>query len=266
MKVNTLFLGNSIDIMKRHFKNSSISLVYADPPYNLSGNKLKWKDNKTGGNWYMIDEAWDKMSKDDYWKFTYEWISQSSRILKKNGSLFVSCTFHNIAEVMLSMKLLDMKINNIITWYKTNAMPNMTKRVYTHSTEYIVWAVNGSNWIFNYENLKEINPERQKNGKLKQMRDLWKMPLVQGRERIKSESGRAAHPTQKPVEMLKRIILASSLPGDIVFDPFAGSGTTLVVAERFKRKWIGVERETKYIKIIQQRLKKEFKINVKVTS
>jgi site-specific DNA-methyltransferase (adenine-specific)/modification methylase len=263
MQTNTIYQGECIEIMKKKLEDSSIDLIYADPPYNLSGNNLKWEGNKTGGDWYMMNESWDKMTNAEYWKFTNGWITECQRALKNNGSLYVSCTYHNIAEVMLAMKLLDMKINNIITWYKTNAMPNMTKRLYTHATEYIVWAVNGSNWVFNYEKLKEINPERQKNGKLKQMRDMWEMPLVQGKERVKGNNGRAAHPTQKPEEMLKRIILASSKEKSLILDPFAGSGTTLVVAERYNRNWIGIESEKKYIKIIKERFKKEFNSEIK---
>jgi site-specific DNA-methyltransferase (adenine-specific)/modification methylase len=155
---------------------------------------------------------------------------------------------------MTVLKQLNFKINNVIVWQKSNAMPNMTKRVFTHSTEFIVWAVKGKNWIFNYEKLKKINPERQKNGALKQMRDVWEMPLVQGRERLHGKNGRSLHPTQKPEEMLKRIIIASSNKGDIVLDPFLGSGTTAVVAKRLGRRWIGIEKNKKYVKIAEDRV------------
>ncbi len=146
------------------------------------------------------------------------------------------------------------KINNVITWYKTNAMPNMTRRVFTHSTEFLVWAVKDKNWVFNYEKIKEINPEKQKNGKNKQMRDLWSLPLVQGRERIRGKDGRAVHPTQKPEEMLKRVILASSNEGDTVLDPFSGSGTTVFIAKKYNRNFIGIEKEKKYVKISEERI------------
>ena len=133
-------------------------------------------------------------------------------------------------------------------------MPNMTKRVFTHSTEFIVWAVKGKNWIFNYEELKKVNPERQKDGSLKQMRDVWNFPLVQGSERIRDKSGKAAHPTQKPEKMLERIILASTKKGDIVLDPFVGSGTTTFVAKKLGRKWIGIEKDRKYFSIVNKRM------------
>jgi len=132
----------------------------------------------------------------------------------------------------------------------------MTRRVFTHSTEFVIWAVKGSGWKFNYEEIKEINPERQKDGKLKQMRDLWEMPLVQGKERLRGKENKALHPTQKPEEMLKRIILASSDKGDIVLDPFLGSGTTAFVAKKYGRKWIGIDKEQKYVDASLKRLGK----------
>jgi len=157
---------------------------------------------------------------------------------------------------MIVLKQLDFKINNIITWYKTNAMPNMTRRVFTHSTEFVIWAVKGKGWTFNYEKIREINPERQKDGSPKQMRDLWELPLVQGKERMSGEDGKALHPTQKPEEMLKRIILASSNKGDVVLDPFLGSGTTTFVAKKLGRNWIGIEKDKKYFKVAEDRMKK----------
>lgn len=220
----------------------------------MSGNGLKWEGNTTGGDWHMVNEHWDRMGEDEYVIFTQEWISACKKVLKKNGSLYISCTYHNIGELMMSLKMLDFKINNIITWKKTNAMPNMTRRVYTHSSEYVIWAVKGKGWVFNYDKLKVINPEKQKNGSLKQMRDVWEMPLVQGKERLRDRDRRALHPTQKPEEMLKRIIAASSNEGDLVLDPFMGSGTTAVIAKKLGRNWIGIEKEDKYIKAAKKRL------------
>jgi site-specific DNA-methyltransferase (adenine-specific)/modification methylase len=257
MKYNHIYEGDCIKILKKEIEKESIDLIFADPPYNLSGNGLKWKGNKTGGDWYMVNENWDKMKPSEYINFTRNWIGLCNRALKSKGSIYISCSYHNIGEIMITLKQLDMKINNIITWYKTNAMPNMTRRVFTHSTEFVVWAVKGSNWTFNYEKLKKINPEKQKNGKDKQMRDMWEMSLVQGAERLKGENGRALHPTQKPEEMLKRIILASTKKGDVVLDPFLGSGTTAVVAKRFNRKWIGIEQNEEYVDAAKKRLKLE---------
>lgn len=241
--------------MNEKIDERSVELIFADPPYNLSGNGLKWKGNKTGGDWYMMNEKWDKMTVPEYVQFTKEWIEACHRVLKSNGSIYISCTYHNFAEVMVVLKWLGFKINNVITWRKTNAMPNMTKRVFTHSAEFVIWAVKGKNWIFNYEELKEINPEKQKDGSLKQMRDVWPLPLVQGKERLRRGNRRALHPTQKPEEMLKRIIIASSNKGGLVLDPFLGSGTTAVVAKRLGRSWIGIEKNEKYVEAAKKRIR-----------
>lgn len=254
MKTNTIYEGDCIEILKKELDKNSVNLIFADPPYNLSGNGLKWEGNTTGGDWYMVNEEWDKMTAPEYLQFTRKWIGACHRVLKENGSIYISCTYHNIAEIMIVLKQLDFKINNVITWQKTNAMPNMTRRIFTHSTEFVIWAVKGKKWIFNYEDLKKINPEKQLDGSLKQMRDVWPLPLVQGKERLRGKDGRALHPTQKPEEMLKRIILASSNKEDIVLDPFLGSGTTAAVAKKLHRKWIGIEKEKKYTQMAKKRL------------
>lgn len=251
---NIVYSGDCVEILNQEIDKGSIDLIFADPPYNLSGNGLKWEGNKTGGDWYMVNEEWDKMTAPEYMKFTRKWIGGCHRALKENGSIYISCAYHNLSEVMIVLKQLEFKINNVIVWQKTNAMPNMTRRVFTHSTEFVVWAVKGKKWIFNYEMLKEINPEKQKDGSPKQMRDVWSMPLVQGKERIRGTDGRALHPTQKPEEMLKRIILASSNEGDIVLDPFLGSGTTAVVAKKLGRDWIGIEKSKKYVDMAKKRI------------
>lgn len=255
MKTNIIYKGDCIDILNKKVESKSIDLIFADPPYNLSRNGLKWKRNKTGGDWYMVNEQWDKMTASEYMRFTRKWLGACSRVLKEKGSIYVACSYHNIAEVMIVLKQLDFKINNIITWYKTNAMPNMTKRVFTHSTEFVVWAVKGSGWTFNYEKIKRINPYKRKDGNPKQMRDFWELPLVQGKERLRGNDGRALHPTQKPEEMLKRIILGCSKKGDVVLDPFLGSGTTTFVAQKYGREWIGIEQDKEYVKIAKKRMK-----------
>ena len=256
MKINTVYKGNCIEIMNKKIPEESVNLIFADPPYNLSGNGLKWEGNKTGGDWYMVNEEWDKMTELEYIQFSRKWIGACHKVLKDNGSIYISCTYHNLAEVMIVLKQLGFKINNVIVWQKTNAMPNMTKRVFTHSTEFVVWAVKGKKWIFNYEELKKINPEKQKDGSPKQMRDVWSLPLVQGKERLRGDDGRALHPTQKPEEMLKRIIIASSNNGDTVLDPFLGSGTTAIVAKKLGRNWIGIEKSKKYAEMAKKRISK----------
>ena len=256
MRTNIIYDGNCLEILKRKVDKKAIDLIFADPPYNLSGNSLKWKGNKTGGDWYMVDEQWDKMTAPEYLQFTRKWIGLCANVLKASGAIYIACSYHNISEVMIVLKQLDFKINNVITWHKTNAMPNMTKRVFTHSTEFIVWAVKGSGWTFNYEKIKEINPDKQKDGSSKQMRDVWKVPLVQGKERLRANDGRALHPTQKPEEVLKIIVLASSNKGDIVLDPFLGSGTTAYIAKKYHRRWIGIESDKNYLRIARRRMRK----------
>jgi len=257
MKTNYIYKGDCIEVMKKHIPDGSINLIYADPPYNLSGKNLNLINNKTGGPFYKMNEGWDTWDYDEYVKFTEKWVKESWRVLKQNGSLYVSCTFHNIGEIIVIAKKIGFKLNNLITWYKTNAMPSITKRTFTHSTEFVCWFVKGKKWKFNYEELKKINPHKTKNSKPKQMRDFLdfiEISLVQGKERIKGENGRAIHPTQKPEKLLEIIITASSDMDDTVLDPFFGTGTTGVVAQRLKRKWIGIEINEKYIKVAKKRI------------
>jgi site-specific DNA-methyltransferase (adenine-specific)/modification methylase len=262
IKTNILYNGDCINILNKKIDAESINLIFADPPYNLSGNGLKWIGNKTGGDWYMVNEKWDKMTSSEYLKFTRKWLGACDKVLKRIGSIYVSCSYHNIGEVLITLKQLDYKINNIITWFKTNAMPNMTHKSFTHSSEFIVYAVKNSGWLFNYETVKVINPNKKKDGTNKQMRDVWEMPLVQGNERIKLSDGKTAHPTQKPIEMLKRIILASSNENDIVLDPFLGSGTTCFVAKQYNRKYIGIEMNKTYFDIAVNRINPEYKVQI----
>ena len=257
MKLNYIYKGDCVNVMKTYIRDDCIDLIYADPPYNLSGKSLNLVNNKTGGPFYKMNEKWDTWKYDEYVLFTKKWVKESWRILKKGGSLYISCTYHNIGEIIVIAREIGFKLNNILTWYKTNAMPSITKRTFTHSTEYVCWFVKGKKWKFNYEDLKKLNPHKTKNGKLKQMRDFLdfiEFPLVQGKERIKGENGRAIHPTQKPEKLLEIIIVASSDAGDIVLDPFFGTGTTGVVAKRLKRNWIGIEMNEKYIEIAGKRI------------
>jgi len=255
MKLNTIYKGDCRTILNKEIPEESVDLIFADPPYNLSGNGLKWMGNKTGGDWFMVNEKWDQMSESEYLKFTKEWLEACKRVLKPTGSIYISCTYHNIGELVMTLKALGFTPRNIITWHKNNAMPSMTRRTFTHSCEYVLFFSKGKKWIFNYADIKKINPDKAKDGSEKQMRDLWIMPVVQGKERVRDKTGRAAHPTQKPENLLERVILASSNKGDVVLDPFLGSGTTAVIAKKLGRKWIGIETENKYIKVAEKRIK-----------
>ena len=223
--------------------NESIDLVFADPPYNMSKKKgLGWKYSKH----ITMQEQWDIFSKDDYFKFNQKWIKEALRVLKHGGSIWICGSFHNIYQVgFILQHIEDIKINNSIVWFKPNAQPNITCRMFTESTEHLIWASkngNGKKWTFNYETMKKMN-----NGK--QMRNVWEIPLTPKKEKWAGE-----HPTQKPMELLRRVILSCTNEGDTVLDPFVGSGTASVVAKMLNRNSIGIEKEKKYYDIIQKRL------------
>ena len=192
MELNKIYKGDCIEIINKNIDENSVHLIFADPPYNLSGNSLNLENNKTGGAFYKVNEDWDTFNYDDYVKFTADWLKASHRILTPNGSIYISCTQHNIGEILVEAKKLGFKLNNILTWYKVNAMPNITKRTYTHSTEFVCWFVKGKNWVFNYDEVKKFNPNKTKEGKDKQMRDFLdfiELPIVQGKERLRGENG-----------------------------------------------------------------------------
>lgn len=257
MRTNNIYNGNCIDILNNEIKENSIQLIFADPPYNLSGNSLNLENNKTGGAFYKVNEHWDIFNYEDYVVFTTNWLSACKKVLTDNGSIYISCTQHNIGEILVEAKKLGFKLNNILTWYKVNAMPNITKRTYTHSTEFVCWFVKGKKWIFNYDEIKKINPHKTKTGDNKQMRDFLdfiELPIVQGKERLRGDGGRALHPTQKPERLLELIIKASSNEQDLVLDPFFGTGTTGYVAQLFHRNWIGIEQKKEYVEIAQKRI------------
>ena len=223
--------------------SESVDLVFADPPYNISKKKgLGWKYSKH----ITMQEEWDMFSKDECFHFNQKWIKECLRILKYGGSLWICGSFHNIYQVGFILQYLeDIKINNSIVWFKPNAQPNITCRMFTESTEHLIWSSKNSKdkkWTFNYELMKKIN-------KGKQMRNVWTIPLT-----AKSEKLAGYHPTQKPIELLKRIILACTNESDIILDPFLGSGTTSLVAKMLDRNFIGIEKEKKYLSIIKKRL------------
>lgn len=248
IKLNSILQGDCIEKMKE-LKPKSFQLILTDPPYNISGkSKLDLKNNTTGGPWFKMEENWD-VFKDykEYLNFTRFWINEADKLLVDSGSMMICCSYHGLAEVMFALKELEYKILNIIIWEKTNPMPNVTKRTLTHSTEFVVWAAKSKGWIFNYKEMKQYNDD-------KQLRDVWEFALCQGPQRIKNESGRAAHPTQKPLEFMKRLIEMATKKGDTVLDPFIGTGTTAVAAHQLKRRWIGIESNTEYVKIAKKRI------------
>ena len=249
-----ILVGDCIPLMRAEFPPECADMIYADPPYNASGSPLTLVNNKTGGPYYKIDAEWDTFTGEEYRRFTEDWLRGAFRVLKPSGGLFVACSMHNIGEVMVAAKMMGFRPKNIFVWRKPNAMPNVTKRTFTHSTEHTCWFVKGPGWTFNYADLKRLNPERSRSGEEKQMPDFAELPLVQGGERLRGGDGRALHPAQKPEKLLEIFITAASVPGELILDPFMGTGTTAVVAERLGREWVGVEVSPQYADMAKARI------------
>lgn len=246
--------GNCIAVMSE-WDAGWVNAIYADPPYNASRAGVSLPNNKTGGAYYKISEQWDSFSDADYANFTREWIEEASRLLVSSGGMFVACSMHNIGEVIAAAKQAGLMLKNIIVWRKTNAMPSIAKRTFTHTAEYTCWFVKGAGWTFNYHDIKKYNPNRAKDGKLKQMPDVVDLPIVQGGERLRgTEGNRALHPAQKPEKLVEIFLAASTNSGDIVLDPFIGTGTTAVVAEKLGRLWVGIESNAGYIAAAEKRI------------
>lgn len=240
-----LYQGDAIKILK-NITPKSIDMIFADPPYFLSNGGVSCQSGKQ----VSVDKGdWDKgMSPDEKLKYNRKWIKACKEVLKDNGTIWISGTLHNIYSIGVALELEGYSIINNITWQKPNPTPNLACRCFTHSTETIIWArkVNGTKkgkHYFNYNFMKEINDG-------KQMKDVWLLNLPK-----KSEKTEGKHPTQKPESVLERIILASTKEGDLILDPFNGSGTTGVVAKKLNRKYIGIEIEKDFLNITKARLR-----------
>ena len=235
------------DIFKaiKKFEDKSIDMIFADPPYFLSGNGITCR----GGKMVSVNKGeWDKtLSIKEKHKFNKKWIKECYRILKDNGTIWISGTLHNIYSIGMALEEEGFKIINNITWQKTNPPPNLACKTFTHSTETILWArkdLKNVKYTFNYTLMKEINNN-------KQMKDVWTTSLTKP-----SEKKCGKHPTQKPLEILDRIILASTKEGDLILDPFCGSSTTGISAVGLNRRYIGIDNEKKYIELSIRRYKK----------
>lgn len=244
---NKILNGNCIEIMKT-LPSRSIDLIFADPPYNLQlGGDLTRPDNsKVNG----VDDAWDKFSSfAEYDKFTKEWFLEARRLLKDDGAIWVIGSYHNIFRMGAQLQDLGFWILNDIIWRKTNPMPNFRGRRFTNAHETMIWASKSENskYRFNYDAMKALNEDLQ-------MRSDWTLPLCTGGERLKKSDGQKAHPTQKPESLLHRVILSSTNVGDVILDPFFGTGTTGAVAKKLGRDFIGIEREKEYIAHAQERI------------
>jgi site-specific DNA-methyltransferase (adenine-specific)/modification methylase len=243
-----IYNGDCIDILEK-IPKKSVDLVFADPPYNLQLKNELYRPNQTKVD--GVDDDWDKFAtNDDYDLFTKKWLSATREVMKDDATIWVIGSYHNIFRVGKIMMDLGFWILNDVQWYKTNPMPNFRGVRFTNATETLIWAKKREKqkkYTFNHNVMKELN-----NGK--QMTSVWHIPLCTGNERIKGEDGKKAHSTQKPEELLKRVILSSTSENDLVLDPFSGSGTTCAVAKKLGRKAIGIEKEQKYIEISRKRL------------
>lgn len=236
-----LMLGDSLKILK-NIEPKSIDMIFADPPYFLSGDGISC----SGGKMVSVNKgAWDKsISIEEKHKFNRKWIRLCYQILKDNGTIWISGTMHNIYSIGMALEQEGFKIINNITWRKLNPPPNISCRAFVHSTETILWAkkdIKKVKYKFNYELMKKLN-----NGK--QMKDVWETSLTK-----QSEKKCGKHPTQKPIELLEKIILGSTDEGDLILDPFNGSGTTGIVASKLNRKYIGIEKEKEYLDLTIRR-------------
>jgi len=248
-KLNTIINGSCIDILENNIEEKSVDLIFADPPYNLQLKKELHRPNDTKVD--GVDDNWDKFNKlEDYDKFTYDWLKGCRKVLKESGSIWVIGSYHNIFRVGKIMQDLGYWILNDVLWVKTNPMPNFRGVRFTNAHETLIWAKKNkdSKYTFNYQSMKTLNDDLQ-------MRSDWHIPLCTGKERLKID-GKKVHSTQKPEALLRRVILSTSNPNDVVLDPFFGSGTTGAVAKKLRRNWIGIEKENYYIKFAQERIDK----------
>jgi modification methylase len=247
LALDTIFRGDCIAEMAR-LPDKCVDMIFADPPYNLQlGGDLFRPE---GGRVDAVNDDWDKFdSLTAYDDFTRQWLSEARRILKDNGTIWVIGSYHNIYRVGALLQDAEFWILNDIVWRKTNPMPNFRGTRFTNAHETLIWCAKDekARYTFNYRAMKALNDDLQ-------MRSDWLLPICSGGERVKGDDGSKAHPTQKPEALLYRILLACTKPGDVVLDPFFGTGTTGAVARRLRRRWIGIEREPSYIQVAEERI------------
>ena len=226
----------------------SVDMIFADPPYNLQlGGDLFRPE---GGRVDAVDDDWDKFdSLEAYDRFTRAWLREAHRVLKDDGTIWVIGSYHNIFRVGAALQDEGYWVLNDIVWRKANPMPNFKGTRFTNAHETMIWCSKSekARYTFNYRTMKALNDDLQ-------MRSDWVLPICSGGERLKDDDGHKAHPTQKPEALLYRVLLACTQPGDIVLDPFFGTGTTGAVARRLRRRWIGIEREPRYVAVARERI------------
>jgi modification methylase len=247
LPLNRVVEGDCLESLAR-LPSASVDLVFADPPYNLQlgGDLLRPNNTRVDG----VDNAWDKFSDfASYDRFTRTWLAGCKRILKPDGAIWVIGSYHNVFRLGAALQDLGYWLQNDIVWRKVNPMPNFRGKRFTNAHETLIWAGRDqkSRVTFNYDAMKGGNDDVQ-------MRSDWLFPICSGPERLKDDGGRKAHPTQKPEALLHRILLATTNAGDVVLDPFFGTGTTGAVAKRLGRRWIGLERDSDYVKAAGERI------------
>ncbi|MCD2470647.1 site-specific DNA-methyltransferase [Jiella sp. MQZ9-1] len=243
-----ILMGHCVSQMEA-LPEASVDVIFADPPYNLQlGGDLHRPDQSKVD---AVDDAWDQFeSFQAYDAFTRAWLLAARRVLKPNGTIWVIGSYHNIFRVGASLQDLGYWILNDVVWRKSNPMPNFRGRRFQNAHETMIWASrdqNAKGYTFNYDSMKAANDDVQ-------MRSDWLFPICTGGERLKDKAGQKLHPTQKPEALIARVLLASTKPGDVVLDPFFGTGTTGAVARRLGRHFVGIERDPAYIAAAEQRI------------
>ncbi|MGZ0188100.1 MAG: DNA methyltransferase [Alphaproteobacteria bacterium] len=244
--LDRIIIGNCIEEMAK-LPSGSVDAIFADPPYNLQLSGELRRPNDTVVD--AVDDDWDQFEGfKAYDDFTRGWLTEAQRLLTPDGTLWTIGAYHNIFRVGTMLQDLGFWMLNDVIWNKTNPMPNFRGRRFTNAHETLIWCARGkeSRHYFNYDGMKALNDGLQ-------MRSDWSLPICSGGERLK-EDGKKAHPTQKPEALLHRVIMASTKPGDVILDPFFGSGTTGAVAKRLKRHWIGIEQDKGYAAIAKKRI------------
>jgi modification methylase len=250
LPLDEILVGDCLEEISK-LPPASVDLVFADPPYNLQLEGALSRPDQSVVD--AVDDDWDKFASfGEYDRFTRDWLTAVRRVMKPDATLFVIGSYHNIFRVGTILQDLGFWILNDIVWHKANPMPNFRGRRFTNAHETMIWAApsaGAKKYTFNYEALKAGNEDCQ-------VRSDWFLPICTGGERLKDAQGRKTHPTQKPEALLGRVLLAASNPGDVVLDPFFGSGTTGAVARRLRRSFIGIERDTTYAKAAHARIAK----------
>ncbi|GGL81828.1 site-specific DNA-methyltransferase [Wenxinia marina] len=247
LPLDTILAGDCIEAMQG-LPAASVDLIFADPPYNLQlKGELHRPDNSRVD---AVDDDWDRFdSLKTYDAFTRAWLTEARRVLKPDGAIWVIGSYHNVFRLGAALQDLGYWLLNDVVWRKSNPMPNFRGKRFTNAHETLIWASRseGAKYTFNYEALKALNEGVQ-------MRSDWTIPICTGHERLKDDNGDKAHPTQKPEALLHRVLVGTTKPGDVVLDPFFGTGTTGAVAKMLGRSWIGIERDAGYRKVAEARI------------